>query len=93
MVNEPLDRAAASRLIRSIVASGTVRFSGHALEEMEKDGLIAPDILSVLRSGVVEPPEMGRTTWRCRVRTAKAYAVVAFRSEQTLVVLTAWRVK
>lgn len=90
-MDEPLDPAAASRLMRSIVASGTVRFSGHAIEEMEQDGLIAPDIVGVLRSGVVQVPEMERGTWRYRVETPGVCAVIAFRSEDALVVVTAWR--
>jgi hypothetical protein len=90
-VREPLDCEAAGRLIRSIVADGSVSFSGHALEEMCKDDLTTPDILNILRSGVVEPPEMERGAWRYRVRAPKAYAVIAFRSEYKMIVITAWR--
>ena len=72
---------------------GSVRFSGHALEEMAKDGLTTVDCVNVLRGGIVEPAEFENGSWRYRVRTSKAYVVVAFRSEDALVVITAWRVK
>jgi hypothetical protein len=92
-VDEPLRSDAAHRLIRTILSSGTVRFSGHALTEMKKDGLTTIDCVNVLRGGVVEPAEFENRSWRYRVRTAKIYVVVAFRSEEALVVITAWRVK
>ena len=39
------------------------------------------------------PPELERGTYRYRVCTAKIVAVVAFRSDKELRVVTAWRVK
>ena len=92
-MQEPLGCDAASRSIRSILTHGGVRFSRHAFEEMKADGLTTPDVLNVLRGGVVEPPEFEQGTWRYRVRTPVAYVVVAFRSEEELVVVTAWRIK
>jgi hypothetical protein len=70
-----------------------VRFSGHALDEMRKDGLTTPDVLNILRSGVAETPELEHGTWRYRVRGRAAYVVVAFRSEQSLVIVTVWRIE
>lgn len=93
MEGEPLDPTRARLVIRSIVNSGTVSFSGHALEEMAKDDLTTVDCTNVLRGGVVEPPEFERETWRYRVRTDRIYVVVAFRSETQLVVVTAWRLQ
>jgi Domain of unknown function (DUF4258) len=93
MKGEPLDPSQARQLIRRIVNSGTVSFSGHAYEEMAKDDLTTVDCTNVLRGGVVEPPEWERGTWRYRVRTNRIYVVVAFRSETHLVVVTAWRVQ
>ena len=93
MSGEPLDPTRARLVIRSIVNSGTVSFSGHALEEMAKDDLTTVDCTNVLRGGVVEPPEFERETWRYRVRTDRIYVVVAFRSETQLVVVTAWRLQ
>lgn len=47
--------------------------------------------MNVLRAGVVYPPELENGTWRYRVRGGRINVVVAFRSEDTLVVITAWR--
>lgn len=89
----PLDPEAAHRLIRKFLESGTVSFSKHALEEFRHDHLTTVDCVNVLRGGVVEPPEQEGDTWRYRVRTARIYVVIAFRSEAELIVVTAWRVK
>lgn len=85
----------ARKLIRTIIASKTdrVSISGHALDEMEKDELILPDINNVLRGGTVDPAEFVSGTWRYRVHTTKICAVVAFRSETHLRIVTAWRKK
>lgn len=89
---EPLDTAAAKRRIRTILESGTVRFSSHALDEMKKDQLTTVDCVNVLRGGVVQPPDLERGTWRYRVLTNRICVVVAFRSDDELVVVTAWRI-
>jgi hypothetical protein len=86
-----LDPTRARQRIRNILNSGTVSFSGYALEEMAKDNLTTVDCTNVLRGGVVEPLEFERGTWRYRVRTNRIYVVVTFRSETQLVVVTAWR--
>ena len=65
----------------------------HAREEMTNDDLSMRDVLRVLRSGVVEPGELLRNTWRYRVSTSWAYVVVTFRTEDNVVVVTAWRIK
>ncbi len=88
---EPFDPAEAKKLIRSILDTGVVVPSGHALEEMEKDDLTLVDCVNVLRGGWVEPAEWERGTWRYRVRTARICVVVAFRSESKLAIVTAWR--
>lgn len=90
---EPFSPPDARQLIRRIINAGTVRFSSHAYEEMRKDDLTTVDCTNVLRGGVVEPPELRDGTWRYRVRTARIYIVVAFRSETALTVVTAWRIK
>lgn len=89
---EPLMPADAKRLLRAILADGEVVFTGHALKEMEEDGISQADAVGVLRSGVVEPAEFERGSWRYRVRANRTYVVVAFRSELAAVVVTAWRV-
>jgi hypothetical protein len=92
MEGEPLHPTRARQLIRRILTSGKVGFSKHALDEMAKDDLTTVDCTNVLRGGMVEPPEEVSGTWRYRIRTARIYVVVAFRSETQLVVVTAWRI-
>lgn len=48
---------------------------------------------NILRAGVVQPPDFEKGTWRYRVQTNRMAVVVAFRSSQELVVVTAWREK
>jgi hypothetical protein len=93
MLAEPLSPPAARALIRQVVEHGSVRFSGHARQEMAADTLVEDDVVAVLRGGIVEPAELERGTWRYRIRAGRIYVVVAFRSEVLLVVVTAWRTK
>ena len=94
MLKEPLAADEAKRLIVKAIDSDRVDFKqAHAREEMTDDDLSIRDVLRVLRGGVVEPGELRRSTWRYRVRTSWAYAVVTFRTEEHVVVVTAWRMK
>ena len=90
-MDEPLSRADARRLIREIIADGTVYFSNHARDEMANDNLAEIDCVNVLRGGVVDEGEWENGSWRYRVRTQRITVVVAFGSELELVVVTAWR--
>ena len=92
-MREPLGPSEARRLIREVLRDGEVVSSKHATDEMRNDGLTLVDCVNVLRAGVVEPAEWERGSWRYRVHTARIWVVVAFRSEQRLVVVTAWRSK
>ncbi len=101
-MDEPLSPAAAKGLIVQILEGGGVlEFSPHAREEMQNDEISEADARAVLRSGIVEPGELERRTWRYRVSVTSAdrrrlistYVVVAFRSETWTVVVTAWRKK
>ncbi|MEY4515560.1 MAG: hypothetical protein RLZZ450_7682 [Pseudomonadota bacterium] len=92
-LREPLSSPAVKKLIRAILSDGTVGFTKHAREEMAKDKLVEIDVVNVLRGGVVEPGEWENGSWRYRVRTARMVAVIAFRSESALTVVTAWRLK
>jgi hypothetical protein len=85
----PLD---AKRLIRVILDSGTVNWSGHVIKRMQEHRLTSVDCTNVLRAGVVEPGEWENGMWRYRVRGATICVVVTFRSEQQLAVITAWRI-
>jgi Domain of unknown function (DUF4258) len=94
MLKEPLPANEAKRLIVKAIDSDRVDFKQvHAREEMTNDDLSMRDVLRILRSGVVEPGELLRNTWRYRVRTSWAYVVVTFRTEDNVVVVTAWRIK
>jgi len=92
-MKEPLGVHEAKKLIRAILQSGRVAFSGHALEEMENDDLTTQDCVNILRAGTVEPPEFEKGSWRYRARGGWICVVVAFRSERELVVVTAWRIR
>lgn len=91
-LGEPLRPSEAKKLLRVVLSSGEVVFTNHALDEMEQDGISQAEAIGVLRSGVVEPAELARGSWRYRVRARQAYVVVTFRSEAAAVVVTAWRV-
>jgi hypothetical protein len=88
---EPLAPPQARALLHSILATGRVSFSTHALQEMVEDGISQAEVIGVLRGGVVEPAELVRNSWRYRVRAATVYAVVTFRSATWTVVVTTWR--
>jgi len=92
MLVEPLSNADAKKLIRAILSDG-ISYTGHAKSEMAKDDLSIVDITNVLRGGWVEFSEQISGTWRYRARTNTIVAVVAFRSESQLVVVTAWRIR
>ncbi|MFL5864008.1 MAG: DUF4258 domain-containing protein [Solirubrobacteraceae bacterium] len=98
---EPLTPSAAKATIVRCLDDGVVSFSSHALDEMRTDGITEDEVRGVLRGGVVEPAEFENGSWRYRVSIAAArgrllsvtYAVVAFRSEISTIVVTAWRRK
>ena len=83
----------AKKQIRHILEQGRVAWSRHALDEMAKDKLTTVDVVNVLRGGIVRPGELERGSWRYRVLTSRMCAVVAFRSGEELVVVTAWRIE
>ncbi len=98
MLKEPLDPAAARKLIRAILDTGNVVWSKHALNEMAKDHygeITRVDVVNVLRGGVVEPGEFETGSWRYRVHTMRIWVVIAFNSETEteLVIVTAWRTR
>lgn len=90
-MHEPLSPAEAKQRIRSILASGDFSVTAHAREEMDADELSVADCVNVLRGGVVRPAEWEHGTWRYRVETSRITVVIAFRSENYFVVVTAWR--
>ena len=92
-LKEPLGLEDAKRLIRRILQSGRFTYSKHAKEEMLADDLTTVDCENILRGGVVRPPDFGKASWRYRVETNRMAVVIAFRSSDELVVITAWREK
>lgn len=91
-MKEPLSRNEARKLISTILATGNVSWSSHALRELEKDDMEITDATNVLRAGqILEEAELVNDTWRYRVHTGRMVVVVAFRSESELRIITAWR--
>jgi hypothetical protein len=88
-----VDIVKARRLLREILASGTLTYSGHAKKELAKDKLTTQDVVNVLRAGLVEPSEFERDSWRHRVTTNTMCVAVVLVSEQEAVVVTAWRIR
>lgn len=97
-LSEPLPPQEAVALIRRIIRDGKTRFRGHARSRMDEHDLEEPDVLNVLRAGLItEPAELERgstnavESWRYRIHTDRICVVVAFASPTTLVVVTCWR--
>lgn len=88
-----VDTAQARKILREIIASGRLFFSGHSRREMAKDKLVDQDVVNVLRAGVVEPAEFENGSWRYRVKTNRICVVVVLASEREAVVVTAWRIR
>ena len=81
------------KFIREILSAGSVRWTKHAKDEIEKDNISIEDVISTLRAGTAEPGEWENDGWRYRVRTNRFYVVVEFDEENPLlIVITAWRV-
>ena len=82
-------------LARAILESGETRFSGHAYDRMEESELSEADVINTLRFGHVRNDGRSITfekgSWRYTVQTGKMAAVVVFRSETVMVVVTCWR--
>lgn len=90
-MDDPLNQPEAKQRIATILQAGRVAFTGHARDQMRDRQLTQQDVFNVLRGGWVEPAELERGSWRYRVCTHRMCAVVAFRSDAELVVITAWR--
>ena len=97
---EPLSAVDATALLRRILMNGAVSFTGHAQERMDEQDLIETDVVNVLRRGLMLQPaefERGhvasRASWRYRFETERMFVVVAFRSDDEVVVVTVRRLK
>lgn len=73
---------------------GAVRFSRHALCELEKDGLTTVDALNILKSPdskIHQDGEFENGSFRYRIETANIVVVVGFTVDGTGInVVTAW---
>lgn len=95
-VTKPMSSAEARKLARVILSSMTgaqVVFSGHALTEMAKDGMVRADVVSILRGAPLVREDGWKGGWRYRFETSQMVAVVTFVSETRLIVVTAWRIR
>jgi mRNA-degrading endonuclease RelE of RelBE toxin-antitoxin system len=90
-MDEPIAPDAAKKLIRQILQIGRFTYTKHSKDELFADDLTTVDCENVLRGGVVRPGEYEHGTWRYRVETSRVTVVVAFRSENEIVIVTAWR--
>ena len=92
-LGEPFQPHTAAWLIRKIVASGTIQWSKHARKRLMERGLNEDVCEDVLRVGGVANPRLEGGTWRYRVHHGGTTVVVALRDEETLTVVTAWRLE
>lgn len=91
MDKDPLRAHHAKRLIREILEDGSVIPSKHFREEAGKDQLTIVDAENVLRGGIVDEAECENGSWRYAVRTQRIKVIVAFVSEEKLVLVTIMR--
>lgn len=89
-MDEPLNNHDARALIRDIVESGVVVFSGHALQRMSERGIGEVRIYNALRNGWVEGCDLIEGSWRYRLVARKLRVVVAFDSETKAIVISTW---
>ena len=72
----------ARRLIRAILAEGTVRHSGHAKKRMKERKITAGEVLNTLKRGSIGNPELIDGTWRYPVDSYELCVTVALLSEK-----------
>ena len=92
-MREPLTRREARRLIGEILATGTVGFSSHALDEPHKDEATTVESTNALRAGVGGSGKWRNGPWRYPVRTARVAVAAAFRANARHAVVAAWRTR
>jgi ABC-type multidrug transport system ATPase subunit len=88
---DPLRAHEARDLVRKIVREGSIIPTKHFKEEAAKDHLTILDATNVLLGGAVDEPEYENGSWRYRVRTHRIEVIVAFESEEELVLVTIYR--
>jgi len=88
---QPLRSAAARLLLSQILATGSIRFTGHTLREFRKDCITVERAYMVLRGGVVREAEWEQGEWRHQVHAGMDVLVLTFETETNAVVITGWR--
>ena len=88
---QPLRKDDARRLLTQILAKGGVRWTQHALRELNKDGITQARARIVLRAGVVAEAEWEHGEWRHQVHAGRDVLVLTFEDESSTVVITGWR--
>lgn len=87
-----LDVRQSRKLLSWILRCGQLSFSQHARDAMKDDDLTEPDVVNILRCGMVsDQVDFERGSWRYRVETERMCATVVFLSGSEVVVVTVWR--
>lgn len=89
-MDEPLSNHDARRLIREILAAGSIRFTRHADERMSQRGISENEIKRAL-NGAVTGCDLVEGSWRYRVQGNDVVVVILFRGSTILVIGTTWR--
>jgi hypothetical protein len=89
-MNQPLGAAAARKLAREILTTGTVTFTSHCLKELAKDGKTTVDATNVIRGGNYLEAEWENGGWRHRAETQRMAVVIEFETEAELIVVTSF---
>jgi hypothetical protein len=89
-VKQPLSAAEARKLARAILATGTVTFTRHCLNELAKDGKSTVDATNVLRGGNYLEAEWENGAWRHRAETQRMAVVIEIETEAELIVVTSF---
>jgi hypothetical protein len=92
-VSRQLPEEQARKLAVQILREGSTVFTKHCRREMADDGLLETDVVNTIAGGLItEPGEISlRGGWRYRVRTRRITVVIEFRSNEEMVIVTAWR--
>lgn len=90
-MNHPLSDDEVDELIIRILADGVVSFPRHAWVAMDERGIDESDVRNVLRGGGCVGHRWSRGSYRYEVCTDRFVVVLVLRSEDELVVVTAWK--
>lgn len=69
------------------------QYCGHCKTEIATDNIKITDVPNILHGGRCEPAEFENDAWRYRIATSRMCVVVEFEEDETVVFVTAWRIK